>query len=190
MSWIAIILIQTAGLPPPKCEVDRDAMIALDPHAFDQDMDGGWRALAVKPDCQLAAADLIKDYRAAHPGHGTILFWHEGQLRAGAGQSEKALSLFEQSHQQPNQLNVDTGWNAYVDASIAFLRHDATALKTARDKLANLPPPAQQPDATPEAREIKVQSWPPNLDVVDGLVSCFDQPYSIAYSQSCRPHQP
>jgi len=114
------------------------------------------------------------------------LFWHEGQLRAGAGQTEEALSLFELSRQQPNQWNVDTGWNAYVDASIAFLRHDVTELKMARDRLANLPPPAQQPDATPEGKKIKVRSWPPNLDVVNGLVSCFDQPYSIAYSQSCR----
>ncbi|MEM1246425.1 MAG: hypothetical protein AAGK22_08635 [Acidobacteriota bacterium] len=28
--------------------------------------------------------------------------------------------------------------------------------------------------------------WPPNLDVVDGLLRCFDRPYAEAYGASCR----
>jgi hypothetical protein len=29
-------------------------------------------------------------------------------------------------------------------------------------------------------------SWPPNLDVVDGLSACFNLPYAEAYGAACR----
>jgi hypothetical protein len=28
--------------------------------------------------------------------------------------------------------------------------------------------------------------WPMNLDVLDGLIACFDRPYSEAYDAKCR----
>lgn len=31
---------------------------------------------------------------------------------------------------------------------------------------------------------------PPNIDVVDGLVACFEQSYGEAYSGDCRPQTP
>ncbi|REM04450.1 hypothetical protein DSI28_13020, partial [Mycobacterium tuberculosis] len=46
------------------CAVDRAAMLALTPEQFDQDLRGGWRPMAEKAQCQLAAADLIAAYRA------------------------------------------------------------------------------------------------------------------------------
>ena len=111
---------------------------------------------------------------------------HEGQLRAGEGQTKAAIALFERSYEAGNLWNIDSGWNYYVDATIAFLREDMNRLKVARQKLATLPPPAEQRDAKPEARTIKARSWPPNLGVVDGLIHCFGQPYQLAYSRSCR----
>src|SRR4051812_3171712 len=88
---IAAIL---ATSPIDPCAYDRDRLLALEPSAFDQDLGGGWRKLADDPRCLLAAADLIRDYRNAHAHSSTILFWHEGQLRAEAGQIETAIALF------------------------------------------------------------------------------------------------
>src|SRR4051794_36183667 len=47
------------------CYDDRAALLALDQKAFDQDLAGGWRAVAASPGCELAAADLIRDYRTS-----------------------------------------------------------------------------------------------------------------------------
>jgi hypothetical protein len=47
------------------CDYDRARLLALDETQFDQ-YESGWRALASKPGCDLAAADLLRDYRQAH----------------------------------------------------------------------------------------------------------------------------
>lgn len=180
----------------PACAHDREVLLALPEPAFDQDLSnggGGWRALAAKPECVLVAADLIRDYRGRHRLEGGTLAWHEGQLRAQAGDVEQAIALFERAR-KPEEDAI--GWNAYVDASIAFLRGDRASLVAARERLAavrypadgDMPPledgfvefPAQ--DGRPAMR----MRWPPNLDVVDGLIRCFGQPYRIAYGAACR----
>ena len=162
-----------------KCEFDREKMLALDQDAFDQDMNGGWRKLGNVPKCQSVAADLIRDYRLRHKNEASILYWHEGQMRAGTGQKVEAIALFEKSRHVPDN---GTGWNQYVEATVAFLRGDRKAFDAARNELAALPKPAgwdvKTPDGTPVA-------WPMNLGVVDGLGKCFDRPYSEAYGV-CR----
>ena len=163
-----------------RCDYDRTAMLALDQRAFDQDMEGGWRRLARDPACRIAAADLIRAYREAHGPGGGILYWHEGQLRAGAGQTEAAIALFHQSRNPDDPF----GWDHYVDASIAFLRRDRAALLAARDALARLPRPSDFEPRDPQGRPIQL-AWPPNLNVVDALVACFGRPYEEAYD--CRP---
>jgi hypothetical protein len=62
---------------------------------FDQDIAGGWRALANRAGCGLAAAALLRDYRKAHRNGAGLLVWHEAQLRAFAGQSRQAAALME-----------------------------------------------------------------------------------------------
>lgn len=184
--YMAAALSTMSGAPDAQpCVIDQHAAMALDEQAFDQGPDG-WRKLA-NPDCFAAAADLIRDWRAAHPGHGAMLHWHEGQMRAAAGQYGAAAPLFEAARAGSNEWNIDTGWNAYVDASIAFVRRDLPALKAARTRLATLPPPPLQPQAAPAAKaEPLPENWPPNLDVIDGLIACFDKPYADAMSPSCR----
>ena len=153
--------------------------MALDQRAFDQDMDGGWRTLAHDPACRAAAADLIRDYREAHALTDSILFWHEGQMRAEAGQTHAAIVLFNRSrHDDP------FGWNLYVDASIAFLRRDRAALQRARDALAVLPRPPHFQPRDVNRRPINL-AWPPNLNVVDALIRCFGRAYAKAYA--CAP---
>ena len=175
------------------CAVDRDALLALDEQHFDQDLSNGgsgWRALARKPECQLAAADLLRDYRAAHNTQSGILFWHEGQLRAMAGDYLAAIPLLEKSRKPVGEDQA--GWNDYVDATVAFLKKDRQALDAARSQLAEA-----KPDADTEIKDGFIEAhmadgrvarlaWPPNLDVVDGLRRCFDKPYAAAYGTECR----
>ncbi|PKV10926.1 hypothetical protein [Xanthomonas prunicola] len=180
---------------PAGCIYDRAAMLALDEDAFDQDMQGGWRTIANRPGCAVAAADLLHDYRQAHAITGGIVVWHEGQMRAEAGQTAQAIALFEKSY-KPAAEDL-AGWNAYVDAMIAFLKRDRVGLDAARARLASVPY-RQAEDMLPlqdgymvfpaeKGRPEMKMRWPPNLDVVDGLIKCYDEPYSVAYgAQHCR----
>lgn len=161
------------------CGYDREKMLALDERTFDQDGKTGWRILEENPRCYVAAADIIRDYRKAHHSSASILFWHEGQMRASAGQTKAAIPLFEKSRKQPDPA----GWNLYVDGTIAFLRHDRHALQAARDRLAALPTPADWHAVGPDGKPFPIK-WPPNLNVLDGLLKCFDRSYDEAYSSA------
>ena len=176
----AFLLAAAVAATPPAadpCAYDRDRLLALDQNAFDQDLKGGWRVLAQNPKCYVAAADLIRDYREAHHSSDSILFWHEGQMRAFAGQNDAAIALFEKSrHKEPDP----TGWNLYVNGSVAFLRHDRSALRSARDKLAALPKPPDWPPTGPDGKPVNFP-WPLNLNVLDGFLACFNQRYEKAY---------
>jgi hypothetical protein len=176
---IALLLLTTLQAPAaPSCAYDRERIMALDQRAFDQDMEGGWRVLAREPACAVAAADLIRDYREAHHLSASILYWHEGQMRAEAGQYEAAIALFERSRAaEPDPF----GWNLYVDASIAFLHADRPALLRARAALAALPRPQNFAPRDPDGRPVNI-AWPMNLNVVDGLIRCFGQSYASAYA--------
>lgn len=173
------------------CAVDRTEMLALTPDQFDQDLRGGWRPMAEKAQCQLAAADLIAAYRAQPKAAGnSTMIWHEAQLRAEAGQDARAVALMRQTYKPAPDAG---GWNPYVDASIALIEKDRPALAAARAALAALPAPpeANVKDgffsfAMPSGEVMQV-AWPPNLDVVDAFVRCFGQSYRQAYSsQACR----
>ena len=93
-----LLLVSPSVRAAEPCAYDTAAMLALDEEAFDQDLSdggGGWRAIANRPGCELAAADLLAAYRAAHPEANALLAWHEGQMRATAGQSERASPLLD-----------------------------------------------------------------------------------------------
>lgn len=177
------------------CAYDRARLLTLDENQFDQDASGGWRALSMTPGCTLVAADLLHDYREAHNKDSGLLYWHEAQLRAIAGQNREAIALMEHSH-MPVAADK-AGWNPYVDATIAFLRRDKVALEQARMKLAVVLPPPEDKDMPPLVNgylEVKFADgitrkvrWPPNIDVVEGLQKCFDKPYLEAYKEECRP---
>jgi len=176
---ILIALALQAAPAPDPCHVDFAAMMALSVQAFDQNMEGGWRALARRPGCQERAAELIGAYRETLQRRMSILYWHEGQLRADLGQNEAAVRLMELSR-KPD----DASWNFYVDATAAFLRGDRPALTAAREHLAALPvPPDFREQTLPSGYRVR---WPMNLDVVDGLVRCFGRTYREAYGAQCR----
>jgi hypothetical protein len=177
---VAALLAQAQSAEP--CAYDRAAMMALDQQAFDQDPAGGWRRLARDPRCRMAAADLIRDYREARGLTATILFFHEGQIRAVAGQNEAAIALFERSRHTDEDA---IGWNHYVAATIAFLRGDRPALLAARTALAAQQRPADFDPRDSQGRPVDM-SWPPNLNVVDTLLACFGRSYAEAY-RGCAP---
>lgn len=159
------------------CTFDRDQLLALNEHEFDQDMALGWRKLAMREKCQDEAADLIHDYREKHKLDSPILFWHEGQVRAEMGQTEAAIRLFRLSRKPSDP---GTGWNEYVEASVAFLRNDRPAFDKARAALAVLPQPAAWNLRKPNGELV---AWPMNLEVVDELGRCFGLPYKQAYGR-------
>ena len=176
----------------------REKLLSLNQDAFDQDLSGGgggWRAIAAIPGCEIAAADIIRDYREKHSLTEGIIYWHEGQMRATAGDYPTAIQLFEKSR-KPTEQN-GAGWNQYVDASIAFLKKDKPALIHARESLSKISAPS---DFTLKDGVFEIPNnsgkpfkmrWPPNIDIVDGLIKCFDRSYRDAYDDAtCRPAPP
>jgi hypothetical protein len=159
-------------------------MLALSLSDFDQDMEGGWRKIAYDDECVAIAADLIRDYRESKGLSAYLLYWHEGQLRASAGQTGRAVGLFQLSYKPPE--TDQEGWNFYVDATIAFLKKDQTALLGARERLASLPRPKDFAPRDPEGRPVAI-SWPMNLHVVDAMIRCFGRSYDEAYSGCSNP---
>lgn len=164
------------------CTFERGKLATQDLKTFDQKPEG-WRSVAMQgPACQPVVADLIAEYRKLHPDllanpNAYLLFWHEGQARAAAGQDEQALALFEQSRGPDHPLFKV--WGLYVDATIAFIRRDRPSLQKARDALAAVPTEAARPSAQLT-----------NIDVVDGLLLCFDRSYAQAYDCRSKPAAP
>ena len=191
MIWLAIALTMAAPATSQNiCVPERPTILALPYVTFDQNMDAGWRAVAARAECTVEAADLIKQYRERKDAESRSLAWHEGQLRAEAGQSLDAIALMR-STLRPALLwgRSQDDWNSYVRATIAFLRRDRAGLLDARRRLAAYPdPPANYVWIDEEGRQQrgKPVGWPYNLDVVDGLINCFDQPQCEAYSVACR----
>ncbi len=169
---------QTAETLPVDCSYDLDAMLTLDRDAFDQDMDGGWRVLALKG-CDAEAAELIRAWRHEKRDHRSILYWHEAQLRANAGQTAEAIALMKLTYSAP-EFDEGFGWNHYVSGSIAFLERDRDRLRRMIDRLKAVPQPEgvtfRRPDGT-----IRKMQWPPNLNVLEAFERCWDQPYADAY---------
>jgi len=174
-------------------------LMDLPQKAFDQDMDGGWRVIANKDNCYSVAGYLIEDYiekYAIEPYTGdNILFWHVGQMHANADDYERAKLFFSKSYLPglpPQQHGYE--WALYAEGTVAFLDKDRPALEEAIDKLAKIPvdperiaavkkmqdenPNVSFPEGFPEK--------PLNLIALEGLLGCFDAPYSQAYGKRCK----
>lgn len=184
--WLStlVLAVVIGGSGPDVCQEVDEPMLSMSLNDFDQG-DHGWRSLNANG-CDAITADGIKRYRERNAGtlkDPHTLVWHEAQLRATAGQTDQAIVLMLQSRE-----TATDAIRPYTDASIAFLRRDRTGLLAARADLIAMP----QPDYFRKAADRYAASypnlpplaWPLNLDVVDGLIACFGQPYSIAYD--CR----
>lgn len=151
----------------------------LDFNSFDQSPGTGWRQLAENGRF-LEAADFIDKYIEKHrdlnESEMTILHFHAGQMYAFANDYETAIERFQKStySEEPPELSVR--WNAYVHATIAFLKKDLRRLKECREEIAD--GPSRQGDKA-------------NLDVVDKLIEHVDESYSKAFlAAQNQAHQP
>ncbi len=178
--------------PPPGCLQPDAAMLALPLHDFDQ-TPAGWRSLDAEG-CEAVGADAIARYREINreglenEDLGTLI-WHEGQLRAAAGQTEAAIALMLKGRNEESEAI-----QPYVDATVAFLRRDREALLAARERLLGLPVPDYFAAAAERYRvnypDLPPLVWPLNLNKVDGFIACFDRPYREAYSCDAEGNTP
>jgi hypothetical protein len=176
--------------PRPECAFDREAALALEFVAFDQTEGSGWRPLH-DAKCYIEAAELLRDWQVRHRGDFDLsnprdrsivefLPWHEAQMWANAGRNDQALPLFERTH-KAGEGPLVAAWNFYVDGTIAFLRRDRPALEAATAGLSAIPkPPTWDKAVGADGKPISVP-WPQNLDVLQALSRCWEQPYSVAY---------
>lgn len=182
LTLVLAMMLQTETPAEPRCAYDRDTVLALDPWAFDQGPDG-WRRLEQIEGCDEAAADLIRLYRSMHGQSGnTTLYVHEAYSRAFAGETGRAIELFELAKHDDDAF----GWNIYMDAVIAFLREDRASLVDARARLAGLPIPPDLDVRDRDGNPVDISAtWPDNLNVVDNLVRCFGRSIAEAYRLDC-----
>jgi hypothetical protein len=158
--FFCIILAAACGQKNP---------LDLNYNSFDQRPGRGWRQLAEKGQF-LEAAKLIDDYIAKHKdldmSQRPNLNFHAAQMYAFADDDKTAIDRLNNSTYPFEPPELPLRWNAYVYATIAFLKKDMERLKECRKEIAEGP--------TFEGKKA-------NLDVVDRLIKYFDEPYSKAY---------
>jgi hypothetical protein len=169
----ALVLFLTGGLDPAVSRGQDDTEppkeLALSYHDFDQRLGGGWRRLADQGK-YLEAARLNDRYEKANQGlaewQQVNLRFHAGQLYAFADQNDEALARFKAALVPKEPADSPIRWNAYVQATLAFLEKDREKLAALREEIAKGP---------------KLKGVVPNLDVVDRLIHYFDETYLVAY---------
>jgi len=148
---------------------DKKSPLDLDYNTFDQRPGRGWRQIAEKGDF-LDAAMLIDEYVEKYKDLGDSqrvnLNFHAGQMFAFANDYRTAIDRLNKSTYAQEPPELPLRWNAYVQATIAFLNKDMARLKECREKIF----------AGPTFDGEKA-----NLEVVDRLIMHFDEPYSRAY---------
>ncbi|TQV85811.1 hypothetical protein [Aliikangiella coralliicola] len=170
---ILILLLLPLSALASDCEVEYQRHLTTDLELsyekFDQTMDNGFRHLA-NAGCYKEAADLIEAYIKHNQLNKNSMRWHVAQLRASAGETDKAIASAKQSLLEKEDFSIEPlRWNDYVKATIAFLEKDKLALKHHRNKVA-----AGQHEYFGNAL---------NLKLLDALIKHFDQSYLYATSR-------
>lgn len=148
---------------------EEDNLLSLSYNDFDQAKEG-WRKYA-KLACYNEVAVLIDKYLECHWSMLTslehrALTWHAGQMYAFNNEYEIAKLRFTYSLDPNESADSLIRWNDYVNATIAFLDNDLNKLQWYRDRIAD---------------GSMVNGTIPNLDVVEGLIIHFGQPYYESY---------
>ena len=202
----AAIMIGVAALahaateqkPFSECVPDPEPYMAMDFANFDQGVAPaensgervvwGWREIAQTPGCEDAIAELISAWRVRHDGElddhdRSFIALHEGQMRAAAGDYERAIPLVEAGR----VAFSDPVEQAYLDAIVAFLNHDRAALLAARDRMLAIPPPENWSELQRAFREQASQEmqWPLNIEATNKLVACFGEHYPVSRETTC-----
>jgi hypothetical protein len=162
MNGIAAALLAAAtSCAVPQADVS--VQTSLDYGAFDSRGEPhGWRYL-IQVSCTDAAIALLAAYATANEARLTAeqrleLAFHAGQALAFAGREAESIPHFERAISE----QTTSEWEAYVTATLAFLRHDASALAAARKAYATIAPASMR------------------LKIIDGFMACPHEPYSRA----------
>lgn len=143
---------------------EREAMLRQDYRTFDEGADAhSWRTL-LREGCIREAVEMLEAYRARNASRLTLdqqleLNFHIGQTLAFGGHDAESLPYFESARAD----GASSEWNAYVDATIAFIRKDRPQLEAARRRYVAAP-----------------SSQPMRVRIIDGLLMCLEQPYAQA----------
>lgn len=165
----------------PKCVHDKEAILALEFVAFDQTEGSGWRPL-YDAGCYEEAAELVRAWAARHANIQSIIPFHEAQLWGYAGRSDIAIRLFERIYQEMAAVQSDP-WKLYTEGNLAFLQRDKARLEAATAKLAALPRPTDwdtRRAVMADGRPAPSRPWPPNLNIMQAMLRCWDQTYEVA----------
>ena len=180
-----LFIFQTASAA---CIDNRTYLLSLSPNDFDEAAEG-WRKLSKETGCLKEAADLIAEFRHSHFATLTesemhLNYLHEGQLRAAGGDYTAARPLLMNG--APSSDYAD--FTDYALGTIAFLDNDKTALVSAIRRLEAQPEPDWFRNYKAEhANDVGGSPvWPPNLEVLKTLLTCFGKPYSVAYGGGCK----
>lgn len=172
--WLGMLALLVATDLFPSASRGQDTTespeeLGLSYQDFDQRPGGGWRKIADQGK-HLEAARVIDRYEKEKKGleewQRVNLRFHAGQLYAFADKKDQALARFKTALFPKEPADSPIRWNAYVQATIAFLERDRKKLADLREEIAKGP---------------KLQGIVPNLDVVDRLIEYFDEPYPVAY---------
>ena len=167
---LSLLMVAAAGAGSPcavpPAEPARQATLAYT--SFDsQAAPYGWRYLS-GVGCTDAAVSMLTGYAAANndglrPGDAMELSFHIGQVLALAGRDAESLAHFEHALRPA----ATKEWATYVQATVAFLKRDAVAVRAARDEYALVAPGSMR------------------LRFIDGFLACPAEPYAKAVH--CRP---
>lgn len=150
----------------PACKIEPrkyEALLSATYDDFDQSMssESNWRVI-MNAGCYETAVSIIDAYlkknsRSLSDENKRNLNFHAGQVLAFGGFDAKSAPYFERA-----RGGSDAEWNAYVDATLAFIRNDKSEFEKALD------------------RYIEVALNSPRREVLNSLLACFGQPYSTA----------
>lgn len=171
------ILTEVESRQVVNCETaleKQQSSLTLEFNDFDQTPNQGWRLLSAIQ-CYSEAAELIVSYletkTTLEDQDREMLSFHAGQMFAFDNNELSAIAFFQQSFSAMKNLPPEyqiypDSWNAYVNATIAFLEQDRTALEAYRTTVAKGP---------------KLDGKIMNLDVVNRLLANFGKSYREAY---------
>jgi hypothetical protein len=161
--FLFAFLIAAAAQPcaAPSSEVSRQLILTYE--RFDtNDGEFGWRQLSARG-CTDAALSLLARYETAQADRlgrdqRSEMAFHSGQALAFAGRDREALPHFERAL----AFGGTEEWKLYVEAHVAFVRHDSASLKDLRARYARVAPKSMR------------------LKFLDGFVACPNDRYMKA----------
>ena len=171
---LSIIIVSAVGGCATKgVDVERERMLSLSFDQFDQTEGSGFRFL-LDQKRYVEAAELIEAYVRRHwrgltERERVSLHFHAGQLYGIAGNPGKAGPHLKSAHyrNEPTPDGHPPYWNAYVDATRAFIEGDRPGLIEARKRMGDLNEGFHR--------------------LVDSFIAYFGEPYaSLIYGQKMK----